>query len=161
MISEAASITVRRAEVADAATLGRLLFDFNSEYDTPTPSPDVLAGRLRSLLTGGQTLALLAESGGSAIGIALITLRPNVWYDGPVALLDELYVTPEHRGHGAGALLLGLMTEIVWAREVRLIEINVDEGDHDAQRFYLREGYRCADEPGGERAYYWYREFAD
>lgn len=165
MTSGADTIGVRRAGIDDAAAVGRLLYDFNTEFDTPTPQPEVLAERLRTLLAGGDTLALLAESGPPndrrAIGVALITLRPNVWYDGPVALLDELYVEPQLRSQGAGALLIDAMTALVRERNARLIEINVDEGDHDTQRFYAREGYRCAEETGGERAFYWYREFDD
>ena len=39
-----------------------------------------------------------------------------------------------------------------------LVEINVDEGDVDAQRFYVRHGF-SADEPDtGERAFYFFRE---
>lgn len=159
MISTGAEITVRRAEPADARVVGRLLYDFNTEFDTPTPEPEVLAERLRRLLAGPETMAVIAQSAGRAIGVALITLRSNVWYDGPVALLDELYVEPSRRGRGAGARLLDLMTSLLRERNVQLIEINVDEGDHDAQRFYAREGYHCADGPGNERAFYWYREF--
>ena len=158
MIADARPITVRCAEVDDATVVAGLLYDFNTEFDTPTPQPEILAGRLRRLLAGGDTVALLAETDGRAIGVALITLRSNVWYDGPVALLDELYVIPELRSCGAGAALIALMTELVRQRGAQLIEINVDEGDLDAQRFYAREGYQCA-EDDGERAFYWYREF--
>ena len=44
------------------------------------------------------------------------------------------------------------------SRGVDLIEINVDEGDVDAQRFYERHGF-CSTEPDtGERACYYHRE---
>ena len=82
----------RLATVTDAAEVGRLLHDFNTEFDTPSPGADVLAGRLRVLLEGAETFAILA--GDPAVAVALVTLRPNVWYAGRVALLDELYVVP-------------------------------------------------------------------
>jgi hypothetical protein len=68
---------VRVATVADAGVVGRLLDDFNREFDTPTPGPDVLAARLRILLATDQTIAILA--GSPAVAVALVTLRPNVW----------------------------------------------------------------------------------
>jgi hypothetical protein len=34
---------VRRAEQSDAQAIGRLLHDFNSEFDEPTPGPRALA----------------------------------------------------------------------------------------------------------------------
>ena len=44
------------------------------------------------LLATDETVAILA--GTPAVAVALVTLRPNVWYAGRVALLDELYVAP-------------------------------------------------------------------
>jgi len=82
--------TPRVATVPEAATVARLLDTFNREYDTPTPGAAVLATRIGRLLACGDVIALL--TGDPAVAVALLTLRPNVWYDGPVALLDELYV---------------------------------------------------------------------
>jgi len=39
-------LAVRLADTSDAETIGRLLHDFNSEFDEPTPGPRVLAERL-------------------------------------------------------------------------------------------------------------------
>ena len=41
---------------------------------------------------------------------------------------------------------------------VAAIEINVDAGDVDAQRFYERHGFSGADPDTGERAFYYSRE---
>src|SRR3954452_21070476 len=104
----------RVATVADATVLARLLEAFNREYDDPTPGVEVLATRLTRLLVGRDVLALLA--GDPPVGVALVTLRPNVWYDGPVALLDELYVRPELRGRGTGTALIGRACDVVRER---------------------------------------------
>ena len=148
--------TPRLATVDDAAEVGRLLHDFNTEFDTPSPGADVLAARLGVLLAGDETIAILA--GTPSVAVALITLRPNVWYDGPVALLDELYVIPERRGQGIGSAIIDLLISTARARGVELIEINVDEADVDAQRFYERHGFAWTDPDSGERAFYFSQE---
>ncbi len=95
---------VRAAGAGDTLVVARLLDDFNREFATPTPGVTVLATRLERLLAGESTVALLV--GDPAAGLALLTLRPNVWYDGPVTLLDELYVVPGLRSQGLGTALL-------------------------------------------------------
>jgi ribosomal protein S18 acetylase RimI-like enzyme len=146
----------RLATVDDAGEVARLLHDFNTEFDTPTPGVEVLAGRLRVLLAGDETLALLA--GEPPVALALVTLRPNVWYDGRVALLDELYVVPRLRSRGIGTRVVDLLVSTARERGVDLIEINVDEGDVDAQRFYERHGFTGIEPHTGERAFYYHQE---
>jgi GNAT superfamily N-acetyltransferase len=149
----------RLATVGDAEEIARLLHDFNSEYASPTPGVGVLAPRLRDLLAGDDTFAVIA--GQPAVSVALVTLRPNVWYAGPVALLDEMYVVPELRGRGIGSAVLQHFIAEARRRGAELIEINVDEGDVDAHRFYERHGF-TATEPGtAERAFYYFQELGD
>lgn len=148
--------TPRQATSADAETVARLLHDFNTEFDTASPGAAVLAPRLRALLDGDDTLAILA--GSPAVALALVTLRPNVWYAGLVALLDELYVVPSLRGRGIGSAVIGELLTILRARGVDLVEINVDEGDVDAQRFYASHGFASTEPDTGERAFYFHQE---
>jgi GNAT superfamily N-acetyltransferase len=146
----------RSATVADAGLVAALLDSFNREYEVPTPGIDVLAARLERLLPGGDVIALL--TGEPATGVALLTLRPNVWYEGPVALLDELYVVPELRGRGLGSALLAAAEEATRGRGGELLEINVDADDVDTRRFYERHGY-ANHEPGeDEPLLYYYRD---
>ena len=153
MSTDPADVTAYRASAHDAGEVGRLLHDFNTEFETASPGVNVLASRLQSLLAGPSTIAYLI--GHPAEGVALVTLRSNVWYDGPVALLDELYVRPHRRGHGLGTLMIDQLLADATASGISAIEINVDESDVDAQRFYERHGFSGRDPSTGERAFYY------
>lgn len=146
----------RSTSPADAAAIAQLLHDFNTEFDTPSPGVEVLAMRLRRLLAGEDTVAIVA--GTPAVGVALVTLRSNVWYAGRVALLDELYVVPRLRSQGIGSAIIDELLSISRERGVALVEINVDEGDIDAQRFYERHGFASTEPGSAERALYYSQE---
>lgn len=149
----------RLATVADAVVVAQLLDGFNREYNDPTPAIDVLTGRLERLLASGDVIALLV--GDPTAGLAVLTLRANVWYDGPVALLDELYVVPQLRGQGLGSALLAAAERMTRARHGELLEINVDGEDVDARRFYERHGYANSEPGSDEPLLYYYRELKD
>lgn len=149
-------LTPRVAAAADAVTVAELLDAFNREFDTPTPGPAVLAPRVERLLAGANVIAVLA--GTPAVALAVMTLRPNVWYDGPVALLDELYVAPEWRGRGTGSALLARAEAEAAGRGAHLMEINVDGEDVDARRFYERHGYSNTEPGQDEPQLYYFRD---
>ncbi len=146
------------ASAGDADDVAGLLHDFNVEFCTPTPGVEVLAARLGQLLSDGHVLAILA--GRPAVAVALVTLRPNVWYSGPVALLDELYVVPHLRGQGIGSRVIDRLVDEMRQRSVSLAEINVDEIDVDAQRFYERHGFATSEPGSTGRAFYYFRELS-
>jgi GNAT superfamily N-acetyltransferase len=148
--------TPRLADVGDAAEVGRLLHDFNTEFETPSPGADVLSDRLATHLAGESMFAILA--GSPAFAVALVSVRPNVWYAGRVGLLDELYVDPSRRSKGTGSAILDLLRHHALASGIDAIEINVDEGDVDAQRFYERNGYSSIQPDTNERALYYFQE---
>jgi GNAT superfamily N-acetyltransferase len=148
-------VDVRAATVDDAGEVARLLHDFNGEFDTPSPGVEILTSRLRSLLADTSTFAIVAEQ--PAVAVALVTLRSNVWYDGSVALLDELYVAPSRRNEGIGTAVLDAAVSTAHAAGAVEMEINVDEGDVDAQRFYVRHEFSDIDPAAGERAVYFSR----
>ena len=149
-------LTPRRATPADAAVVARLLHDFNTEFSTPTPDARELQARLTLLLAGDDVVVLLI--GEPASGVAVLSFRPNVWYPGPVALLDELYVRPELRGHRRGSALLDAALDLVRDRGGSLLEINVDGEDTDARRFYEAHGFTNTEPNQTDPMLYYYRE---
>lgn len=146
----------RVAGVDDAGTVAVLLDEFNREFEVATPGPDVLAARLRRLLGRADVVAVLAGEPG--VAVALLTFRPNVWYDGPVVLLDELYVRPERRNQGIGSAMLEFTVELARLRGCEYYEINVDSEDVDTRRFYERHGFTCIEPGQSEPALYYFRE---
>ncbi|CAN7342593.1 GNAT family N-acetyltransferase [Arthrobacter sp. LjRoot78] len=146
----------RRASPADAATVAGMLHDFNTEFDTPSPGIDVLTSRVAELLAGEDVVVLLV--GTPPGGLAVLSFRSNVWYPGPVAILDELYVRPGLRGRRLGSALLAASCELVRGRGGALLEINVDGEDTDARRFYEARGFANTEPGGTEPMLYYYRE---
>jgi len=146
----------RRATPDDVAVVARLLHDFNTEFSTPTPGTRELESRLTQLLAGDDVVVLL--TGEPASGVAVLSFRPNVWYRGPVAILDELYVRPELRGHRLGSALLDAALDVVRDRGGALLEINVDGEDTDARRFYEARGFTNTEPNQTDPMLYYYRE---
>lgn len=144
---------VRRAVVEDAPSVAALLHAFNTEFDTATPGVEVLTARLQTLLAGDDLVALL--HGEPPDALAVVSFRPNVWFDAPVALLDELYVRPDLRGRRIGHALLEAVEALAAERGGRLVEVNVDGEDVDARRFYAAHGYVHV-EPGAAEPSYSY-----
>jgi GNAT superfamily N-acetyltransferase len=148
--------TVRRASAEDAPVVATLLDAFNREFETPTPGVPWLSARLRDLLTGPDVVVLLV--GEPAVGVAVISFRLNVWYAGPVALLDELYVEPDYRRNRLGHALLEAACAYARERGSEVLEINVDGEDVDARRFYEAHGFANTEPGQAEPMYYYYRE---
>lgn len=136
---DAAVIAVRLARKEDGPTLGRLLADFNAEFETASPSAAALASGFERVI-GDNAFAVLAFDG-AALGFAFVTLRPTPYFDGPICQLEELYVVPGMRGRGIGTALLSELVAEARRRGSEEMHINVDEIDVDARRFYERHGF--------------------
>jgi ribosomal protein S18 acetylase RimI-like enzyme len=148
---------VRLADADDAAVVGRLLYDFNQEFDEPTPEPAVLAERLRQLIEGGDTLVLLAGDGPD--GLAVLRFRAAIWSAGLECYLAELYVAPARRGQGVGRALMEAAMREARLRGADTMDIGVDEPDLVARRLYESLGFtNRAGGAGGPLMYVYERE---
>lgn len=139
---------MRRATADDADLLAGLLVAFNTEFDSPVEPVDVLSGRFVRLLGDAAFLCWVVGEGD---GFALVTLRPAIWFDGPVGVLDELYVVPDRRSGGLGTELLRAVRAGLRELGCPELHINVDEVDAGARRFYERHGFVNVESPENGR----------
>ena len=151
---------VRLADADDTAVVGRLLYDFNREFDEPAPAPAALAERLRQLMAGGETLVLLGGEGPE--GLAVLRFRAAIWSSGLECYLAELYVRPASRGQGVGRALMEAAVREARLRGADTMDIGVDEPDLVARRLYESLGFtNRAGGPGGPLMYVYERELGE
>jgi ribosomal protein S18 acetylase RimI-like enzyme len=151
---------VRLADSDDAAVIGRLLYDFNREFDEPAPAPAALAERLRQLMAGGETLVVLGGDGPD--GLAVLRFRAAIWSSGLECYLAELYVRPASRGQGLGRALMEAAMREARLRGADTMDIGVDEPDLVARRLYESLGFtNRAGGAGGPLMYVYERELGE
>ena len=147
---------IRQATELDADVVGRLLHEFNLEFEATTPGPAQLAVRIRELLAGGDTIVLVA--GAQPCGLAVMRFRLSIWTPRLECYLAELYVVPPRRGHGIGrALMEGAMTA-ARQRGADYMDLGTDETDVAARALYESLGFdNHGGTPDGPVSYYYER----
>ncbi|MBV9877612.1 MAG: GNAT family N-acetyltransferase [Verrucomicrobia bacterium] len=75
------------------------------------------------------------------IGYGLVYFRHSIDHGGRIAVLDDLWITADHRGQGRGALLLRAICEDLKAMGVRAVQLEVDPENEVALALYSRFGF--------------------
>ena len=101
------SLKIRSAVVEDAALILKFITDLaiyeKAEEQVEASAEDIAA----SLFAENATAkALICEADGEAIGYAVYFYNYSTWQGKNGLYLEDLYVTPEARGIGAGKALL-------------------------------------------------------
>ena len=129
------TITVRRATLADATELARML----DLFDQMGATPEQVAVRMaacQSVLT-----TYLGEIDGQPAGFACLRLVPHIQGDEPYAELTDIYVDATYRRQGLARALIARLEEA--ARTAGATELLIITGcdNEDAQAAYRAAGY--------------------
>ncbi len=131
-----APIRIRPAGRADAGTVASLAaalaqsFPFSrARFDLSYPA----------VLAADGTCLLLADTGdgGSCLGYLLGFQHLTFFANGPVGWVEEIFVSPEHRGHGAGRALMSAFERWAAERDCALVAL----ATRRAAPFYRALGY--------------------
>lgn len=136
-------LTVRSATLADA----QLIFDLIVElavYEKARHEVVTNVDELSRTLFGPDAKAhcLLCEIDGEAVGYAVYFYNYSTWLGRNGIWLEDVYVTPAHRGKGAGKALLKHVAKIAVEENCGRFEWSVLDWNTPAIEFYESLGAR-------------------
>lgn len=134
-------MNIRFATPQDVPTILRFvreLADYEREADKVVATEALLHEALFSTPPAAE--ALIAERDGEAIGMALFFHNFSTWTGWRGLYLEDLYVTPEARGTGAGTALLKRLARIAKERGCQRFEWSVLTWNTPAIAFYRSLG---------------------
>jgi ribosomal protein S18 acetylase RimI-like enzyme len=140
---------VRRAESEDLEAVTRLVAEFRDWWGKAEPSVAGISEVAAQLLDHDHTEFLLAFVDGEAVGVCQLRYRLSVWTGAEDCWLEDLFVTEAARGASHGRDLVEAAFESARARGCRRIELDVNEQNTAALRFYESLGFTTEPKPPG------------
>ena len=137
------AINIRPATPDDAELILRFITDLaiyeKAEHEVKTDA----AGIRDSLFAEGSTAhGLICENDGQPIGYAVYFFNYSTWLGKHGLYLEDLYVSPEARGLGAGKALLRHLAQLAVARDCGRFEWSVLDWNTPAIDLYESFGAR-------------------
>ncbi|MDJ0879341.1 MAG: GNAT family N-acetyltransferase [Halieaceae bacterium] len=145
-------ITIRPATVEDVPTMMRFVVEL-ARYEKAEHEVMATESDLREGLFGADSRveAAICEFEDEPIGHAVFFMNFSTWLGKYGIFLEELYITPEKRGIGAGKALLEHVAGIAVSRGCGRFEWNVLDWNETAIRFYEALGAEALSEWVGYR----------
>lgn len=108
-----AEVLVRPIEAKDQSTW-RSLWDAYCTFYEANVSDEVSKATYERLIDQGvpNMFGLVAEVDGSVIGFTNCVIHPNTWSTKGICYLEDLFVSAEVRGGGAGRALIDAVTSM-------------------------------------------------
>jgi GNAT superfamily N-acetyltransferase len=152
---ELPTMTFRTAGPADSSTLVALALAFRDQLERPRPTRAEFEAGVAGLLAAPDAEFCLAFQDGQAMGYALLRFRPSMWAAGLEATLEDLFVRPELRGHGAGRGLVGFALERARSRGCVTVCLDTNEHNEASTHIYRSFGFDAHSRRwGGRQVFY-------
>jgi GNAT superfamily N-acetyltransferase len=136
-----AAVNIRVATADDAALILRFIREL-AIYEKAESSVQTDEDGIRTSLFGpdAKAHALICEADGNAIGYAVYFYNYSTWLGCNGIYLEDLYVSPDRRGSGAGKALLQHIARIAVAEGCGRFEWSVLDWNEPAIGFYKTMG---------------------
>jgi len=140
------TINIRPANIDDVQQIMQFVIDlaiYEKEEDAVVATPEHFTNAL--FCENPQAHCLIAESKGQALGFALYFFSFSTWLGQHGIYLEDLYVSPESRGLGAGKALLKELSKIAIEKNLGRVEWSVLDWNEPSIKFYQAMGAEAKD----------------
>ncbi len=144
--SSAHACSVRRAHAGDVPAAVAAVRELLVELGGEAPPVEAMEATTRELIERPQAgVVLIAELHGALVGVAAASYQLAIHTAGRYALLQDLWVSPEHRSGSIGAHLISALSAEARALGMPRIEVGLPSESFprlEATRaFYVRNGF--------------------
>ncbi|EKY3231503.1 GNAT family N-acetyltransferase [Cronobacter malonaticus] len=135
------SYTIRAARPEDATAIYEMIYEL-AVYEKAPQEVVTTPEEIRETLfgAGSKTEALICETDDKAVGYAVFFTSYSTWLGRNGIYMEDLYVSPEYRGKGAGRGLLKHIAQCAVQRQCGRLEWSVLDWNQPAIDFYLSIG---------------------
>ena len=145
-------IMIRAAQKQDAPVILQFIKDLAAyEKALEEVVADVAQIEQSLFVESPKAFALIAEEDGEPIGFAVYFFSYSTWLGQYGLYLEDLYVTPQARGHGAGLALMKKLADIAVKNQCSRFEWSVLDWNDPAIQFYKSIGAEPKNEWVGYR----------
>jgi len=145
-------IEIRQATVADSVLILRFIMELaiyeEAENEVIATESDI---RHSLFASDSTTKAVICNINNEPVGYAVYFFNYSTWLGKHGLYLEDLYVSPEHRGTGAGKALLKHLAKIALSKNCGRFEWSVLDWNEPAIQFYQSIGAKPQDEWVGYR----------
>jgi GNAT superfamily N-acetyltransferase len=145
-------LSIRQAVAADAALILHFIRELaiyeKAEHEVLATEDTITASIFSD---DSHVNALICEQNGQPVGMAIYFYNYSTWLAKSGLYLEDLYVSPEHRGKGAGKLLLKKMAQIALKNNCGRFEWSCLDWNKPSRDFYHSIGAQSQDEWVGYR----------
>ena len=145
-------LDIRQASIEDSALIHRFIVELAS-YEKAEDQVLATVSDIENALFGDATTthAVICNFNKEPIGFAVYFFNFSTWLGKHGLYLEDLYVSPERRGLGAGKALMQYLANIALSKNCGRFEWNVLDWNEPAIQFYKSIGAIPLDEWVGYR----------
>jgi len=140
-------ISIRPATAEDAILILKFITDLaiyeKAEHEVKTTESEI---RESLFASNSTTKAIICHINDEPVGYAVYFFNYSTWLGKHGLYLEDLYISPEHRGAGAGKALLKHLAKIAVSRNCGRFEWSVLDWNEPAIQFYKSLGAEPQDE---------------
>ncbi|MDI7660390.1 GNAT family N-acetyltransferase [Cronobacter universalis] len=135
------SYKIRAARPEDATAIYKMIYEL-AVYEKAPQEVVTTPDEIRETLFGAdsKTEALICEIDNKPVGYAVFFTSYSTWLGRNGIYMEDLYVSPEYRGKGAGRGLLKHIAQCAVQRQCGRLEWSVLDWNQPAIDFYLSIG---------------------